>query len=176
MSFQRFTSHRCSHIDVHAHHHSPASTKGATSVSPVKGNQGIAPDIINSNGEWKILAIFLPQMTQKKIDMTNPSSVAIPLFHRKTCCFFSESFSSLNSPQYASLQTNIALRSLQARKTIEINKQRNWDFMWFLMIPVHLMSTTTGAVNVNHHCKITTKSPVINTTSKSSPTLNHNMS
>lgn len=40
-------------------------------------------------------------------------------------------------------------------RNIEINKQTNWDFMWFLMIPVHLMSTITGAVNVNHHCNIT---------------------
>lgn len=80
--------------------------------------------------------------------MEKPSSVAIPLFHRKArCLFFSGSVSSLNSPQDASLQTNIALRSLQARKKNEINKERNWDFMWFLMIP--------SAVNVNRHCNIT---------------------
>ena len=145
MSFQRFTSHRCSHIDVHAYHRSPASTKGATSVARVKGNQGIAPDIINSNGEWKILAIFLPQTT--KIWKTPTALLSHCFTERHVACFFSESVSSLNSPQDASLQTNIALRSLQARKKIEINKERNWDFMWFLMIP--------SSVNVNHHFNIT---------------------
>ena len=139
-------------MPIIVHQHPPRAPLPSPGWRGIRGSL-LTSSILMVNGKY--LQSSCPK--QQK-NMENPNSVAIPLFHRKArCVFFSESFSSLNSPQDAPLQTNIALRSLQAR---EISKSTNKEIgisygSWWSLVQPMLTTTVTSPLNhqssTQHH-------------------------